>query len=189
MKRILLSLVVGLMAFGPTNVDKVRRLDSDMGQCSAVLFGPKHIYITASHCVPEEGDMYVGALKAKLIERLAEDDLAVIQAEMTRFAPKPIKLGKRPQIGDDLYMVGFGMGAPKSLVFRTNLAAVLVPPGEEQEVSLLAEAALGGMSGGAVLNKDSKLVGVMQGGYTFAQHPVAYMSAYDVLKRLYEKFN
>lgn len=186
---LILPLILLLSSAGPRYEQAVVNLTGNEMQCSAVPIAPL-TFMTASHCVANQTDftMFVDNwLRVRTVEVNAEADIAVLVGTSDK-GYQPVKLGKEPKPGDQVFIVGFGMGAPRPFVIDAVFMTEMKPPeGGEQTFGFLSRTGTIGMSGGPVLDKSMKLVGIEQGGYDFPHLTIGYVAAYPAVKALYDK--
>lgn len=175
MKRLLLVaglivlLTTPLLAKLPKNMASVQPLFDTQGNnvCSTSSYNEQAgLWITAAHCT-ETGDVMVMGKPAKVLYADDQDDtdLAMLQADAHVPA---LKVGKAPQLGDEVNVVGFPMGQNQLLVTWLRVASVNPVQWNaalERNFRSMAldGAALPGHSGAAVLDRDGKIVAVLHG--------------------------
>jgi hypothetical protein len=181
MKRFLSALLVAAITLVPASaftaerwpLEKVfrsiARLDMEDGSCTATSVGGKYgFYLTAAHCIPDEGSPYIAGRPGLLVEVDAVHDLAVYSLMGQKGQP-PIELGLSPQIGDEVLAVGYGGGwdfpsvSPIGVVFANN---ALPPWAQDEGIEYRFDSAVptGGMSGGPVINRKGQIVGLVKCG-------------------------
>ncbi len=132
--------------------------------------GAKALLLTASHVVGDAKDFRIvthdgEAYAASLLARDADSDLALLTAETTR---APLPLGSPPQVGDPVCAIGnaFGLGLSLScgVVSATGRAGVGF---NRIEDFVQTDAMVNpGMSGGALVDADGRLVGLLSAIFT-----------------------
>lgn len=146
---------------------------------------PKHLWLTAAHCVDTTDDVddlgepkpVVRAIKGEPIHNIVFDkkhDLAIVQT-LTVSAPA-VKLADHapsvPVPGSDdqdslVYVVGYPFGFPFQVNVRGYAAALsgVLDAEDTQKYALFNLTGAPGNSGSAILNADGKIVSVLQVGW------------------------
>lgn len=139
---------------------------------SASINQQKHYWLTAAHCVEEDGYLrYVGGDQIKVLMRDVVNDVAVFTTVRV-FAPA-LKLAKEaPKTGDIAMIAGYPFGILDPFV---TFGKVISPSaqlceGEEEFCGerrfLFVDAmAAPGNSGSAIMNSKGELISVLQIGY------------------------
>jgi S1-C subfamily serine protease len=166
------------------------------GNCTAfAIHEKKGHWVTMSHCLPDTPtDVRLNG-DAKLLEVLYRADgdtpAAVFVADKGAHA---LKLGDEPKRGDDILQIGFGAGSGTPFFYEGLLVSpsVQVTTVHETEVSLQFNSAHGmpGMSGGPLINRKYRVVGVISGGMQPTPVPsmLSFSPRYVDLKALIDKF-
>jgi len=146
----------------------------EAGSCTAFAIAPRK-FMTAAHCVGAITDMWGNAYEIKfkvgdkwaVVTSVDEDrDLAVILADFDQpalsFRDAPLSMF------EDVTGVGYGYGFTKPL-FTGNRVNVLdfvitIEGKPSWPGTLFMGTFIGGMSGGPIVDKDGKVVGVVQAG-------------------------
>lgn len=134
------------------------------GVCTAVAVGKKNVYLTASHCIEPGGDHFLdSALRVRVLHvDPTPGGLAVLKADVD-LPSRPLEVGEAPHAGDLQLWVGYAEGAPFLSYLQGFLGADRVITGEEVLSFSSGVIPVPGMSGGPVVNKQGKLVGLVAG--------------------------
>lgn len=173
-----LTLVVGMATFAdaPTNwpisraeksllklelIDPTRRNEETgepaRGSCTIVAIKPTY-FITSSHCIVPI--MHIGNIKFDVVETDTVNDIAIIKGDMER---PPMALGKEPKRGDEVLLIGYT--APNEVFFFPALIMGNFDPWMKGDKTVVTSAnAIMGMSGGAIINRNGDMVGMITGG-------------------------
>lgn len=157
---------------GSSYTEYVVQLQTESGRtfCSGtVIHGTGHI-LTAAHCVADSSVWVRWAGKrfqAKVLRKNDTQDLAVLNPVGFRFSRRSgVRLGTYPRYGDTVTSIGHAMGdkfpytLTRGVVSHPKRDGLLDTPGP---IWLQSDTALiGGMSGGPLLNRRGRLVGVNQ---------------------------
>ena len=122
------------------------------------------LYLTANHCaqpfMSDEGEAEVPFLdgQALTVVFVSEAlDLAIVKSAVKRpaltYRTKPLLVGA--EVGS--YGYGYGLVVP---IFRTSIISAFVKDPTGIEWTFLDSALIGGMSGGPVVDRDGRVVGV-----------------------------
>lgn len=163
-------------------------VDDQPVQCTAFLIDARRArWITASHCVYP--NMFVDTLRVQEIAFKDESDtgLAVIGTELMLNAPQPLKLGPAPKRGQDVLALGHVSG-PFVLFPGVFMSPEIII--EDKPQATYALTAMQGMSGGPVIDRSGRVVGVITGGIkpTPLFIYVPYGPQYAKLKQLFDKY-
>lgn len=151
--------------------------------CTAAAISPTKL-LTASHCVLLVGGLdewYTELVDIRLVEvDKSLDGLAVFESDVPHEL-KPLSLGKEPQLGDEVLLMGYGGQAPEAfalpgIVWSTTMLQPATNTGPFLWVSRIATE---GMSGGPVVDRKGKLVSVVIGG--FDKMTIGYNSPYQAV--------
>lgn len=154
-------------------------------QCSAIAIRKNLVYLTARHCLGPKMLMDEW-LYVALDTEFPDSDLAVVRGTSDKRS-SPLPLGPEPAPGAELLAIGFGLNSPVPLAFPGVFAANFTPPGGERAYQFMSERGLEGMSGGPVIDRKGRLVGVhllgyehvrVGGGPTYAEVKAAYTRTY-----------
>jgi hypothetical protein len=115
--------------------------------------------LTAKHCLPEdEGiDVYVNGEPARVIK--TSDSLALLQTEVAARPILSLRTGKL-EIGEAISSIGYAQGGPLA-TFRRYFSNYTGELGGNDHIVLDGPIS-GGMSGGPMIDKDGKVVGINQ---------------------------
>jgi S1-C subfamily serine protease len=195
--------VVFVLALSPTswNIERIApslarlTIEGHDGACTAfAIHEKKGRWVTMTHCVPETPARLRLNGSGKLLEVLAATPgnvgITVFAATLT--APG-LKLGNPPKRGDDLLQIGYGAGAPIPLFYHgLFIDDALTTTTQEATFTVQFNSVPGmpGMSGGPLLDRKYRVVGVISGGVQLTDVPtmVSFSPVYSELKALLEKF-
>ena len=184
MKRVLvavtLMVVLGLQGVTPVDASDwsrvVKRLQAStvavscslhaQNTCTAFsINSDQGLYMTAAHCVPgsyaSEGEPAdeprIDGQPLTVLYLSQELDLAIVQAKTKRpaLAPRLTPL----LVGNELGAYGYGYGG-KAPLFRTATVSVFLPDELGNEWMMFDSALIGGMSGGPIVDRDGRVVGI-----------------------------
>lgn len=136
---------------------------ADGGFCTAWAVGPTE-WVTASHCT-NHGPMTIDGVATDVLLNDPEADLALLSGPA---APHWFKLGKAPQWGDTVTVLGYSHQFTGKALLRFEVKVVDPdnPFYNDQSHDLIWAGANGlpGLSGGAVLNRKGQAVSAVTGG-------------------------
>lgn len=194
LKTSALWILLGTVALAPSDwpMEKVKqsliKLSVPDGKCSGVAVA-KHIILTASHCIGEQ--MFVNTPTIDAIATLVEADkerwgLALIKVNIDL---KPISVGNMPKVGEEIALIGYGMGAPEPWIFPSVHMNTQVDPEGDGPFLMASSNSLSGMSGGPVVNRKGQLVSVVIGGFTQESGlgQVGINAPFEDVKRMVER--
>lgn len=162
MKKLLLGLILLSMGACATPVERtsasIIRLTSESGQgfCTGFMVAPNRI-LTASHCI--ENAVFADGTPTQLIQKDDYYDLAVLS---TVSAKHPLRIRVAPTTYDEpLKGIGYGFGWDKPLVtvFRVMIPNHKITPEAVSGVIMQGQA-IGGMSGGPLIDSQGQVVGI-----------------------------
>lgn len=160
--------------------------------CTAFSVNPKyHGWVTAAHCIVDmekddtprhAGAYFIDGHAANVVEVDVEKDLARLVTP-TWGIPTWLKLAKQaPVVGDSLETYGYAWGLKYPFYFTGIVAA-----SEYEDYIYTAMQAIGGMSGGPVVNSRGELVGIVHvgvgGGLFSADSPILGSTTWQTLKQ------
>ncbi len=140
--------------------------DGNHGLCSAARFNSARDYVvTAGHCVPTKAEgrsLAVDGRHADLVVANAVIDLAILKVVGLDGRELPIR-DEKLRVGLPLAVVGYAFGAKRAKYTFGFLSD------DEEDTSVvpgfLSDAtAIGGDSGGVVVDQEGRIVGVVQAG-------------------------
>lgn len=145
-------------------LQSVVRVTSDNSVCTGfVIDAQKDIVLTAGHCV-DAFPVYADGEEAIVI--LDEDevvDLAVLQARIRKPALEP---ALDIEHGEEIVAIGYANGFPVPQMrvgfVLAPFASAIGPLGLGHGYVIMSFPLVGGMSGGPVVNKEGKVVGISQ---------------------------
>jgi S1-C subfamily serine protease len=180
MKRVLVSLTAALLLVASTlfsaPAPSIVPLQSAGGSnfCTTwSINAQKHYYATAAHCLGENAPTpHLFGQRVKVVLDDEKADVAVVQGPVGSPA---LKLSKdAPQIGDQIHVTGFPYGFPKVMTFKGLFAHPGMDIYEKDQdgekhyagtYALFDMTAAPGNSGSPVMNKDGKVVSLLQVGW------------------------
>lgn len=178
MKRIALVVLLALLSVVPavgfenwpltrinSSVAMLTWRDAE-GNCTATSINEKKgRYMTVAHCVAD--GVIINDNNAELLYADHVNDLAVYDVADGKGQPG-IKLGRKPNPGDEVLAVGYGLGAPVPLARPAIVISNIVSPFPEDngiDLQFTSFQHIAGMSGGPVVNRAGELVSIVQCGY------------------------
>jgi S1-C subfamily serine protease len=191
----------GLMACAATQAWPVSKLEPSIGRlttdepalCTAFSIHAKEArWITAAHCLTkgiQNGLVNQLARVVKILETdETNDGLAVFETSKDYERYPALKLGPRPAKGDEVLLMGFGGGAPQLLFYEGLFQMSVIF--NEVPVEVYSAPAMRGMSGGPVIDRRGRVVGVVVGGAQTTQEPVlvSFSPQYTRLAELMKKY-
>lgn len=159
------------------------------GQCTAVAIRPD-VMLTASHCflmIKDATDWFVGEHRVFPVEvDTSSEGLAVVRAD--RAILRPMSLGRKPRLGDEVLITGFGVNSPELFVFPGVVwSHTMKDPGDGKGPFMwLSFDAIEGMSGGPIVNRRGELVSLVIGGY--ASMKIGYNATWDQVAEKVRKY-
>ena len=133
------------------------------GRCSGVVIKEDlntSYILTAKHCISIDEEIYVENTLVKLVIVSPEDDLAYLITTRRLKNKIPIKIAEyRSMINDKVYLIGY----PNFDIYTASGKVIK----KSKDWQYAKFKSVGGTSGGGVFNEDSKLVGILWGGYPF----------------------
>lgn len=192
MKRILLSALllfslvipVGAKSTAAPSIEALRDANGRI-HCTAFSINEKqHLWMTAHHCVVVEtidGAQwrlpYIGWEQTTLYQDFPTLDAAIIQTQKAsapalELAGVPhsflekvhIKSTQGPEVGDYICVLGHGWGFENMTFFQGKLAVMSVDMGEWGQKMIFDMTAFPGHSGSPVMDKDGRVVSILQLG-------------------------
>jgi S1-C subfamily serine protease len=200
----LASVLVAALLLTPAvnwNIEKVApslaRLTVEDGPqlCTAFLIKERPArWATMTHCLPPD-ELAVRlngtlALTRILAAQPGDTGILVFETGTPTWKVKALPLGDAPRRGDEVLQIGYGGGAPVPLFY----AGLFITAGMRlQGTPLQFNSAQGmpGMSGGPLVDRKYRAVGVVSGGVQPAQAVptlVSYSPPYADLKAIYAEF-
>lgn len=170
-------------------------LEGTEGTCTAFSINEKRgVWVTMSHCLPDDLSLVRLNGDAKILEVLhrAPGDVAAAVIVADKGAPA-LKLGDPPKRGDDVLQIGFGGAAPVPIFYDGLLVApsLRVETAEgEWDVQFNSAPGMPGMSGGAIIDRKYRVVGVISGGTQLTKVPalLSFSPRYVEIRALIDKF-
>lgn len=179
---LLLALPLTAKTFVPTNsIQPIQRINDDgvnVNVCTAFSINKdKGYWITANHCWHETNTFH--NLPQTWVAYNEKLDLMVFQS----YKAESLKLAiKAPDVGDDVYLIGYPHGSLDLLTFFGKLSSGKArtlnnqPEFNTQVFNILA---LPGNSGAPILDKSGRVVGI---GQISSQNGVAWGTSWQALK-------
>lgn len=130
--------------------------------CSGVI--TNHVILTAAHCINESAifaEQQNGETFVVEVDKVwVEQDLATLVSKYRELG-KGVRFAKHPPVyGDKVYVLGFPLGSFGLHLTRGNVTSPLVIDEDGQYVVYHDAATHRGNSGGPVLDKHGKLIGI-----------------------------
>lgn len=122
----------------------------------------RHLWLTAAHCVDNDGPMLVMGDPIRVIVRDVVNDIAIVSTP--RASAPALRLAKQaPQVQEELRMIGYPFGFPFQVTVRGWVAALSGVVWEGRPpYTLFQITAAPGNSGSAIVNKRGEVVSVLQ---------------------------
>lgn len=152
------------------------------GSCTIISIEYPY-FATAGHCLV--GVMFIGEVIFDAVAVDTKNDIAIIKGDIKR---PGLRLGKKPHRGEKVLIMGYS--APPELLFWEALVVGDFDPWMKGEVGVVTSAnAAFGMSGGAIINEDGYLVGMITGGGnpSTAFQNIGTGVTYEALKRTIQR--
>ena len=129
--------------------------------CTAFSIAPG-VYLTADHCLLDETNTIEGH-DITVVMRDHTYDIAVLRAGVVR---PVLLLGDAPVLGESVVFVGFAYSFPTPTVRHSLVSALVEIRGTMR--TAYDNAAIGGMSGGPVIDASGRVVGIVQASNRYA---------------------
>lgn len=133
------------------------------GRCSGTIIKEndnEHHVLTAKHCIDVDEEIYVENVEVKLVVSSPSDDLAYLILDGKIENKEPIELAEtKTQLGDTIHHIGY-----PNFAMYTKSGEIIQITKDWQYANFKV---IGGCSGGGIFNEESKLVGVLWGGFIF----------------------
>jgi len=199
MKRLIVATLLFLVvtispSAGPPK--SVQGLQNAAGNnfCTAFSINEKqHLYATAAHCVLEDESGEKSPVPHILGQRVdvvmadKEADIAVVRAA---FGAPALKISdKAPKMHDPIEIHGFPYGMPNMIVFSGEVSfpdITIVGDDRNERWMLFDCTAAPGNSGSPVLNKDHKVISILQVGWQAGR--ITGGVPQSILKRVLEPY-
>lgn len=179
MRLLLLLLALGSILWSSAPVEAVDRIPTlfrsvallrvgtpdGEGLCTAWSLHEQHrLWATAGHCAEPEYTLKVDGFPARLLLSDAPADLAVLYVSGTRVPALRLRT-TAPRIGDHLRVAGYIDPDQGPILLTVFLASHQFPgPVRGKPVLITAGNFVKGMSGGPVVDRDNRVVSVVQSG-------------------------
>lgn len=100
---------------------------------------------------------------AKILARSAQNDLAVLAADLTPTAYARFRSGQQARLGDSIVLFGYPLAGELTVTgnLSTGLISAMAGPGEDVTRMQISAPVQSGNSGGAVVDQSGKVVGVV----------------------------
>ena len=183
MNRALLTICTAILLLLPTgtiaerippvmqSVAPVQHLAEDGLQihCTASSVEDR-IWLTAAHCIDTEEQLFVGG---KVAFPYAWDERLDVALLIVPYNSKPpLRMPtKQPVVGQRVFMVGFPIGLGPTLTIG-NIANNGIEVPDRGKKQLFSISGCGGNSGSPVVDKDGKLISVLQIGFGYPCSPL-----------------
>ena len=143
--------------------------ESGRTYCSGVIV--ENVVLTAYHCISHGQEVFVrdarGTWWAEVVSRDPIHDLAILVPVLGRALPQGVKVARKaPTWGDDIWVIGHPLGE-----YEFTITRGIVGHPRREDGGLFGgtwmqhdAGVLGGNSGGPVLNKHGRLVGITSFG-------------------------
>lgn len=122
------------------------------------------LYMTAAHCVPasysadEVDEPRIDGQPFTIVFLSTELDLAIVQAAVKRPALEP--RATPLLVGSEVVSYGYGYGSPAPILRTGVISGFMADASTGAEWQMLDNALVGGMSGGPIVDREGKVVGV-----------------------------
>jgi S1-C subfamily serine protease len=132
--------------------------------CTAASINEKqHYWLTAQHCIADEGPHYIAGQPVGYVMKDATNDLAIVSTPV--LSVPALKLAKAaPVVRDPIVVIGHPLGQIFPVVVSGPIAAEQVQMGDAGRFMLLQIPGAPGNSGSPVLNINNEIVSVVQRG-------------------------
>lgn len=183
-----LALVTTLLA-ASWPIDKItpslaRLTAGETEQCTAFSIRKRPArWVTMSHCLPtDETPILLNEtirVTKVLLQQPGDTGLAILE---TAVGAPPLRLGDPPRSGDTMLQIGYGGGSPRPIFYEGLVTQPMMP----MEIGVMqTSSALGmpGMSGGPILDRRRRVIGVVSGAAQPTPIPVfvSFSPRYEVV--------
>ena len=142
-----------------------RQFDEFVPICTGVVVAPLRV-VTEEHCLKELPQVFVSGLPARIIKEQNQAVLLGLDPPQPS-SWRPIRVASaRPRIGSPVMAIGYGFGTPQLIITIGHTATKASLPGfpeHESDDVWFDLNAIGGMSGGPIVNAQGEVVSLTRG--------------------------
>lgn len=201
MKRCLLAVVFAFTFIVPTSVIanryddlfksvaqlEITRSDGySLGSCTTGMIQEKRgLWITAAHCVLNNGTLSIGKKIATLVDADMENDIAILSIPGVSAVALPLAT-RAPETGDEIGIIGYPHGIGP-MYTRGHISTARQQASNGLHYMFYTAVACPGSSGSPVVNTKGQIVSIHRGSMGQACAPPRAGALYTAVQRLVQK--